>query len=764
MSSSPDHLYLDLSIVNNDTTGEALQPLNFRETRTTPILDNPSNYFMSVARFEVDTPGYSLPMFQPKLLLDGENTNINTTAYSVAMTSIGQNGLTDSFEGFAQQYVKWSPQDKTAQPPNNDLETFEKPVVEQYFYEGAAFEAVEGVSEYDIEIVGANGGSGVTADNKTVSGGKGSRVKYRLTLNPLDSLKFLPGTAGGDATISSLTDLTGTPGGLGMLPGGDGGSVLISGAGRGGGGGGSTVAFILSQDTPNYITLIAGGGGGGGSVNTQTIITKGGDTSLPGGGGFNDPLLETGRGGFEGRHGGAGGAGTGSQGGDGNEFDKSIPLQTGNNGKGGTGGIGEGQVAISASGGGGGGGAGGGGGGAGESAINGNVNIIGGGGGGGGGSVVLINNEVPTTGIEYSVRSDGGTQGYVKISYTPPATPSLVKQDLTTGYYNCYTPEWWLNCVNDTLMDVYKNVTNQQAGNPTNAPRLVLDPLTNNVTLLTPYYQATTTSTGGLVYNFSVVDEDAYKAEAWGYVQNNTSYYPTTYSLFFNESLYSLFSSFNSIKYGRTLRDLKVQNEDIFNPADTIAINKIPEGFGIFSYYIQPVNYADKNILTTELVKNASEEAGATTATTAIVTTTAYSPIPMWNPIQSIIFTTSMMPIVVSMTNPPQVYGSSIFDKTYSGEGGNNSDISTMISDIQIPLTTGNEYKPTVTYSPSGEYRMIDLLGNTPINQMGFGVSYKTKYGLVMPFNLGVGCGANLKILFRRKRFNLGNVEPYDTN
>ena len=88
MSSSPDHLYLDLSIVNNDTTGEKQIPLNFRETRTNPILDNPSNYFMSVARFSVDTAGYTLPIFMPKLLLDGKNTNINTTAYSVSGTTL----------------------------------------------------------------------------------------------------------------------------------------------------------------------------------------------------------------------------------------------------------------------------------------------------------------------------------------------------------------------------------------------------------------------------------------------------------------------------------------------------------------------------------------------------------------------------------------------------------------------------------------------------------------------------------------------------
>ena len=117
MSSAPDHLYLDLSIVNNDTSGDSTIPLNFREFRTNPILDNPANYFMSVARFEVDTPGFSLPMFIPKLRLDGQNENINSTAYSVSMAVINRSVTPNVLTGLAQRYVEWSPQDKTAALP-----------------------------------------------------------------------------------------------------------------------------------------------------------------------------------------------------------------------------------------------------------------------------------------------------------------------------------------------------------------------------------------------------------------------------------------------------------------------------------------------------------------------------------------------------------------------------------------------------------------------------------------------------------------------
>jgi len=447
MSSAPDHLYLDLSIVNNSTSGDATIPLNFRETRTNPILDNPANYFMTVARFEVDTPGFSLPMFIPKLRLDGQNTSLNSTAYSVTIATLSGSPTPTAIASINQQYVVWSPQDKSAKLPNNQ-------------------------------------------------------------------------------TVSSAS----------------------------------------------------------------TILTT---------------------------------------------------------------------------------------------------------------------------------------------------------QDVTTGYYNCYTAKWWLNCVNAALASAWTITT-------TAPPQLVIDPLTNLITLLCPY------SASPLV-NLAIGEDVACVSSYLGttLVPPASNLPNITHAIFFNEPLYNLFSAFNAIYYGKSIPQATLAGGVIAQVAG------IPEGYRIFSNYIQPVNY---NFMNEIIITPPAPATPVTPALTYITLTSDYSPVPMWNPIQSIVFSTSMIPIHYSMSNPPQVYGSSPFDTTFLGAGGNNSDISTMVSDIQIPLTSGNEYKPTITYTPSGEYRLIDLLGNAPINEMGFAISYKTKFGQIIPFALAPQCGANLKILFRRKRFNLGNVTPYDTN
>ena len=74
MSSSADHIYLDLGVVNNDNNGSQIKRnLQFSENRSSSVLDNPSNYEMSVVRFQMDTPNYSLPVFVPLLNVDGTN-------------------------------------------------------------------------------------------------------------------------------------------------------------------------------------------------------------------------------------------------------------------------------------------------------------------------------------------------------------------------------------------------------------------------------------------------------------------------------------------------------------------------------------------------------------------------------------------------------------------------------------------------------------------------------------------------------------------
>lgn len=332
------------------------------------------------------------------------------------------------------------------------------------------------------------------------------------------------------------------------------------------------------------------------------------------------------------------------------------------------------------------------------------------------------------------------------------STPTFITsgQDITTGYYSCYSARWWLSCLNRTLSQLW---TEYGGDNTTdNAPALTIDANTNLITLLTPFDPVKPV-------NFAVDEQNAtgigspyevYIGAPAGTAPQTTN---VNWCLFFNEPLMNLLSGFTSVYYGNTFdRPLVPRCGD----EQTILLaGSRPY---LFNYFVQPINYHGINVVTT---RNSSVVPPINT--NFYMTSSEYSPVPLWNPIQSVVFSTTLLPVVTSLTTaalPFNVYNGS----NGSQSVGNNSQIQNMLSDIQCGLTSGSEYKPTILYVPAGEYRLIDMNGTTGIRTASFTISWKTKYNQVVPFRLGAQCGANMKILFRRKRLYLGNIEPYNTN
>lgn len=437
MSSDPDHLYLDLSVINNDNTGSRVKTnLNFTELRNMPFLNNPDNYYLGICRFEVDTPGFSLPQFIPVLLLDGNNTNINKTIYTITMARVVAGQLVNC----TPVNVLWSPEDLNAPLPNN----------------------------------------------------------------------------------------SGTP--------------------------------------------------------------------------FN-------------------------------------------------------------------------------------------------------------------------------------------KQDLSTGYYNCYSVKWWINCINTALVTCWLAL---QVGNTADtAPFLTIDPLTNIVTLYTPKVVGFTNTTFAANTASSSGFTNPANPNLTTPVFLNTA---LRNAIFFNEPLLNLLSSLPSVAYESGNYDLI---PSYFDAPSYVTYLARPY---LFNYYIQPTNYNNLNQL-------------VTAAATYCITKSDYSPVPLWNPVAQIVFSSALLPLSVALTSIPSAYNSNPFDLTFAnGGGGNNANVNSMLTDIEVGLVSGNEYKPSVLYAPQNEYRLVDLFGLNPLSQASFSISYRTKFGVNIPFRLGAQQGANIKLLFRRKRFNLNNLAPYNYN
>lgn len=91
------------------------------------------------------------------------------------------------------------------------------------------------------------------------------------------------------------------------------------------------------------------------------------------------------------------------------------------------------------------------------------------------------------------------------------------------------------------------------------------------------------------------------------------------------------------------------------------------------------------------------------------------------------------------------------------GQGGNIP----IITDFQPINNLGFDIRTQMQYTPPGEYRLIDLTQDTPLNNFDFNVSWQTVKGDLIPLNLPPFSSLTVKIMFRRKDFNSIPITAY---
>jgi len=98
------HIYYDISIFNNDTSGDMPVNLKFTEQRSGgALVDNPSDYYLSIVRFEIDSP--SLPVFIPQRRVN--SAGFNDLIYSFGLETI--NGTNNSATTRFKKRVQYIP-------------------------------------------------------------------------------------------------------------------------------------------------------------------------------------------------------------------------------------------------------------------------------------------------------------------------------------------------------------------------------------------------------------------------------------------------------------------------------------------------------------------------------------------------------------------------------------------------------------------------------------------------------------------------------
>jgi len=213
-------------------------------------------------------------------------------------------------------------------------------------------------------------------------------------------------------------------------------------------------------------------------------------------------------------------------------------------------------------------------------------------------------------------------------------------------------------------------------------------------------------------------------------IANNGTADTTGVKIYFNTELYNLFSSFEAIKVAQPLVNigpassyLNTNYQLLFTRNQSCTDIKLtPTTFSIVPP--NPLYYMHQNV-------------------------SEYSPLPYWNPIDKVVFTTAQLPVV------PQLVAAASNYYTSTQNSGTNADVSYILCDFSAQLATGTEYKPNITYIPPAEYVLNELYGDVPLSSISIYVFWKDKFGDLHPFLLEAGGTALLKIMFRKKDFYL---------
>lgn len=195
-------------------------------------------------------------------------------------------------------------------------------------------------------------------------------------------------------------------------------------------------------------------------------------------------------------------------------------------------------------------------------------------------------------------------------------------------------------------------------------------------------------------------------------------------NIYFNRSLYNLFSTFYFIKQD----PLKIQ------PYLNESYNSLN-----MHYQLKLDSFNDTNVLQTSNIQplNRYLQIYQMASTVGCI-----------NPVSSIIFTSDMIPIIPCNTNKPNLlYDNNViyYNKSQQQDGNIN-----IISDFSP--SSDMIVRSDVSYLPSAEYRYISLVNNKQeIRSLDIQVFWCDSFGILHPVHLLSGGSCSLKILFKRK-------------
>jgi hypothetical protein len=317
--------------------------------------------------------------------------------------------------------------------------------------------------------------------------------------------------------------------------------------------------------------------------------------------------------------------------------------------------------------------------------------------------------DIPSVGLRTFNSSRQAFVQYISESSTAPTPqPPLTRQDLNSKYYYVYTFQRWVDLVNNAINNAYSalqtdfNTFWTSEGGASPAPAF---------TTKAPYLKWDSTSKLFTLYGDSYGFGGADRTSASNPTNNET------FTLFFNSNMNGLLGNFSNQYLGEET-NLGKDNQIVFQ-------NKLGTNTYTYDgtdYYTCEQDYESISSL--------------------------------WSPIASLVFTTTLLPIIPEQVGTPVKFGESNIQVPFSSA----SAFQPIITDISLPLDSPADYRGLVQYNPSGEYRLTSMTSSRQeVRNIDVQVYFKNRLdGELYPITMFNLSSVSIKMMFRKKSYNKG--------
>lgn len=344
-------------------------------------------------------------------------------------------------------------------------------------------------------------------------------------------------------------------------------------------------------------------------------------------------------------------------------------------------------------------------------------------------------NQNPSTNPTY-VDANGRNQPYWS-SVSPELGQS---QDLSSRYYWIYTYSHWVDLVNATLVNANNQIYTKIAAALGGTPAAPYDSYANFAAQF-PAPIMTYNETSGL---FSILYPTTYLS-AQTVATTTTNAFQT---LYFNVNMEGLFANFDNVYLNQPIHPANTAQFNYTWLIPTTPVNTpYPDGFA--NLQIVKAVGLNTNIFAAPTTSPPQGYAGSW----VLMTQNYQSTSTLWSPIDSIVFTSTLLPLQNEQTAPPNALGTR---NTGNSAATSQSAFSPIITDVALDLSSDNAaYRKMIYYAPSAEYRMADFQNSKQdIRNIDIQVYWKNRldnqlYPISM-FNLS---SVSFKLMFRKKSF-----------